>query len=196
MWALENENIIEFLGQLHCSDARAWLAEVMSSLKQDEITRVVVRLWAIRFARRKAIHENQFQSPFSTHTFVEQFIGELEEINQESPEVRPVPAPVPRWVRPPSGLAKINVDAAMSKNSGQAAAVAVARDDVGNYLGSSALVVEGHTGPEVMEAVACREGLALASDLGLQSFRIASDCANVVRSLLGEGFGRYGPIVW
>jgi hypothetical protein len=64
-----------------------------------------------------------------------------------------------------------------------------------NYLGSSALVVEGHTDPEVMEAVACREGLALASDLGLQSFRIASDCANVVRSLLGEGFGRYGPIV-
>ena len=46
-----------------------------------------------------------------------------------------------------------------------------------------------------MEVVACREGLALASDLGLQSFRIASDCANVVRSLLGEGFGRYGPIV-
>ena len=114
--------ILEFLGQLHCADARAWLAEVMSSLKQDEITRVVVCLWAIWFARRKAIHENQFQSPFLTHTFVERFIGELEEINQESPEVLPVAAPVPRWVRPPSGLAKINVDAAMSKNSGQATA--------------------------------------------------------------------------
>jgi len=66
---------------------------------------------------------------------------------------------------------------------------------LGNYLGSSALVVEGHTDLEVMEVVACREGLALASNLGLQSFMIASDCANVVRSLLGEGFGRYGPIV-
>ena len=107
----------------------------MSSLKQDEITRVVVRLWAIWFARRKAIHENQFQSLFSTHTFVEWFIGELEEINQESPEVLPVAAPVPRWVRPPSGLAKINVDAAMSKNSGQAAEASVSRDDAGNYFG-------------------------------------------------------------
>ena len=57
-------------------------------------------------------------------------------------------------------------------------------------LGSSALVVEGHTDPEVMEVVACREGLALASDLGLHSFRIASEYANVVRSLLDEGFGR------
>ncbi|XP_066361505.1 uncharacterized protein [Miscanthus floridulus] len=118
VWALENENIIEFLGQLHCSDARAWLAEVMSSLKQEEITPVVVRLWAIWFARRKAIHENQFQSPFSIHAFVERFIGELEKINQGSPEVRLVAAAVSRWVRPPSGLAKINVDAAMSENSG------------------------------------------------------------------------------
>ena len=46
-----------------------------------------------------------------------------------------------------------------------------------------------------MEAVACCEGLALASDLGLHSFRVVSDCANAVRSLLGKGFGRYGPIV-
>ena len=47
-------------------------------------------------------------------------------------------------------------------------------------------MVEGHTNSVVMEVVACREGLALASDLGLHSFRIASDCANVARSLLGE----------
>jgi hypothetical protein len=46
-----------------------------------------------------------------------------------------------------------------------------------------------------MEAVACREGLALASDLGLHSFRVASHCANAMRSLLGKRFGRYGPIV-
>jgi hypothetical protein len=30
---------------------------------------------------------------------------------------------------------------------------------------------------------------------GRQSFEIASDCANVVRSLLDEEFGRYGPII-
>jgi hypothetical protein len=46
-----------------------------------------------------------------------------------------------------------------------------------------------------MKAMACHEGLALASDLGLHSFRVVSDCANAVRSLLGEGFGKYGPIV-
>jgi hypothetical protein len=48
---------------------------------------------------------------------------------------------------------------------------------------------------EVVEAVACSEGLSLASDLGFHSFRVASDCANTVRSIQDEGFGRYGPIV-
>ena len=48
----------------------------------------------------------------------------------------------------------------------------------------------------MVEVVACSEGLALASDLGFHSFRVASDCANMVRSIQGEGFGRYGPIVW
>jgi ribonuclease HI len=68
----------------------------------------------------------------------------------------------------------------MSKNLGQAAAAAVARDEDGNYLGASVLVMAGQSDPETMEAVACREGLTLASDLGLYSFRVASDCANAV----------------
>jgi ribonuclease HI len=92
-------------------------------------------------------------------------------------------------------LAKINVLAAMSKNSGQAAAAAVARDEDGDYLGASVLVEVWQSDPEAMEAMACREGLALASDLGLHSFRVVSDCANAVRSLLGEGFDSFGPIV-
>jgi len=63
----------------------------------------------------------------------------------------------------------------MSMNSGQAAVVAVARDEDGNYLGMSVLVAAGQSlDPEAMEAVACHEGLALASDLGLHSFRVAS----------------------
>jgi hypothetical protein len=99
-------------------------------------------------------------------------------------------------VRPSSGFVKINVDVAMSKNISQAATAVVTQDDDGNYLGSSALVVEVHTNPEVMEAVVCHDGLTLASDLGLHSFRIESAYANVVRSLLGEGLGRYGPIGW
>ena len=60
---------------------------------------------------------------------------------------------------------------------------------------ASALVLKGYNDTEVVEAMACREGLALASGLGLHSFRVASNCANAVRSFTSKGHSRYGPIV-
>jgi hypothetical protein len=68
-------------------------------------------------------------------------------------------------------------------------------DEDGNFLGASALVLEGCEDPETPEVVPCHEGLALASDLDLQMLQVASDYVNTVRNIHGEGFGRYGPIV-
>jgi hypothetical protein len=90
---------------------------------------------------------------------------------------------------------KINVDAMLSKNTRRAAVVAIARDGEGTFLGASALVLEGLSEAEVAEALACREDLALTDDLGLQTMKVATDCANAARSIQGAGFGSYGPII-
>ncbi|TVU23518.1 hypothetical protein EJB05_25892, partial [Eragrostis curvula] len=92
-------------------------------------------------------------------------------------------------------MAKINVDAAISKNSGTAAAAAIARNEAGVFLGASVLVVSGMPNVETMEAVASREGLALAADLVLRKFRLASDCLSVVKAIHGAGLEHYGHIV-
>ena len=39
---------------------------------------------------------------------------------------------------------------------------AIVRDSAGVFLGASAVVLEGITDAEIAEALACREGLALA----------------------------------
>lgn len=195
MWALEKEEITEFIFHNETPDAKAWLAEVMKGLKHEDLTRVVVRLWAIWYARRQALHENQFQSPFSTNSFVERFINELDSVKPKNKKMPMAVSPAPRWIKPPRGFQKINVDAAISKNLSKASVAAVARDEDGNFLGASALVLEGCTDAEIAEVVACREGLALASDLGIQIFRVASDCSNAVRSIHGQGFGTHGPII-
>ena len=83
----------------------------------------------------------------------------------------------------PSGVVKINVDAALSKNTSTASAVAIARDEDGRFMGASAPVLRGIVDPEVMESIACREGMALASDQRADSFKIAGDCLNVVKSI-------------
>jgi len=69
------------------------------------------------------------------------------------------------------------------------------QDDNGTFLGASTLVVKGVTELELMEAVACRKALALASDLGLQRLRITSGCLNLMKSIRGAGMGPYGQII-
>ena len=59
VWALECEEIVENICSIQEMNARGCLKEVT--------------MWAIWYARRKAVHENIFQSPLSTHSFVDRF---------------------------------------------------------------------------------------------------------------------------
>ena len=72
---------------------------------------------------------------------------------------------------------------------------AIACDPVGIFLGASGVVLNRITEPEIAEAMACREGLALAADLLLTSLRLASDCVNAIRSMEGRNMSPYGQIV-
>ena len=102
----------------------------------------------------------------------------------------------PTWIAPPSGVVKINIDAALSKNTSTTSAAAIARDEDGRFMGASALVLRGIVDPEVMESIACREVMTLASDLRADSFRLASDYLNVVKSIQQGHLVTYGQVIW
>ena len=89
----------------------------------------------------------------------------------------------------------MNVDASISKNLRRASVAAIARDPAGMFLGASGVVLDGITEPKIAEVMACREGLALATDLMLTSVRLASDCANAVKIMEGRNISPYGQIV-
>ena len=114
---------------------------------------------------------------------MERFLADLAESKPVQKEWKSAQTKQPGWIPPPPGFGKINVDAALAKNATKFTMAVVARGEAGNFLGASALVMEGITDPEMAEAMACREGMALASDLVLQKFKLASDCLNVVRNL-------------
>jgi hypothetical protein len=59
-------------------------------------------------------------------------------------------------IRPPIGTVKV---VAVARNKGSGVIAAVARSDAGEYLGSSVVFVERISDPEVLEAMAVREGL-------------------------------------
>ncbi|KAK1610245.1 hypothetical protein QYE76_033918 [Lolium multiflorum] len=100
-----------------------------------------------------------------------------------------------RLIAPSQGRVKVNVDAAVAKTSTKGAVGAVCRSFEGLYLGASATVYEGVTSPGILEALACREGLDVADDLGVDAIQVASDCLDVLKGLQGVNLGEYGSIL-
>ena len=126
------------------------------------------------------------------HNFVDKLVSELgEEAHVQRPQAR-VRERRTASIVPSSGFIKINVNATLSKNVSMASVATIVRDEDGCFMGASALVLRGIVDPEVMESIACREGMALAADLRADSFRLASDCLNVVKSIQQGDLEIYG----
>jgi hypothetical protein len=150
----------------------------METVSHEEFITILITLWAIWTARRKAIHELIFQSPVTVLGFVRNYISELGIVNAKQQNVTcgHNNSPSPRWIPPPESM-KINVDGGAAKTQNKGAAAAVCRDADGRYMGSSVLVVEGITDPATLEAMACNEAVALAAIL----IRAASGLALMLR---------------
>ncbi|PNT76018.1 hypothetical protein BRADI_1g43072v3 [Brachypodium distachyon] len=178
VWSLVDEHVTEHMAATEEPSSKQWLFAMMGSLEHDEFIKMVVTLWAIWHARRKAIHENTFQSPLSTFAFVERFIEEISPGVAYAPPRQRSRQPAPRWLPPPAGCTKINVDAAVAKTANMGAVAAVARDEEGVYQGASAVTYPGITDPATLEAIACRE-----ADLGVRRLMVGSDCLEVIKAI-------------
>src|SRR6266540_2472849 len=101
---------------------------MIEALNHQEQVKLFVTLWAIWHARRKAIHDGEFQSPLSTKAFIDRFVSDLEQCptKRKVNNTAEVQA-YARWTPPPAGHAKIHVDAAVGKNMEKAVVAAVAR---------------------------------------------------------------------
>ena len=99
-----------------------------------------------------------------------------------------------KWTVRSPGVAKIQVDEGLARNGNSGASATVCRDHTVLFLGSSAMVFTDILDPTTLEALACREALALALDLSLDKVVIASDNKSVVAEIKNETEGRYSAI--
>ena len=109
---------------------------MIDRLSHVAFTRLSVTLWDIWWSRRKAIHEEIFQSPSATHHFICKFI---EELDIAPGKTSSAPITMSRtMVRPKAplhGYDEIHVDASISQNHTDGAAATVCRDGKGNCMG-------------------------------------------------------------
>jgi hypothetical protein len=116
VWALKEDDISLPLIADETHNPKLWLFSLSNMLSQEKFIEVLVTLWAIWWARRKLIHEDEHQSPLSTHAFIGRYLDDLTYIrksNENPPRSRP--AGRSSWSPPPAGKVKINVDGAVAK---------------------------------------------------------------------------------
>ncbi|XP_073360447.1 uncharacterized protein [Aegilops tauschii subsp. strangulata] len=160
-------------------------------LSQEDFTLFVVTLWAIRGARRKAMYEDIFQTPWSINGFIQSYIGELKAMWKPATASRTVTRSQPtHWIAPSVGLAKLNADAAVGRGGAYGTVGVICRNHQGLFLGASVVVFPNLSDPTTLEAMAIREALSLADDLYGRKIQVASDCKVAV-----DDKGRYGAIV-
>jgi hypothetical protein len=140
--------------------AKNWLFIMMETLSHTEFMEMTVTLWAIWYARRWLIHEGEQQSPLSTSMFVRRFLDELALTPKTTIKPSTSRRVEQKWLPPSAGFHKINVDAATTKVA-KGGAIAC-WSEAGTFMGASALTVKEDLSPAALEALACREALALA----------------------------------
>jgi hypothetical protein len=150
IWVLMADDIVKHISGSTEPSAQNWLFAMMETMKTEDLTRMLVTLWAIWHAKRKAIPKDIYQSPISTIMFVDRFIDDLEMGTGNTLKRggrKLAAARKPRWLAPPVGCTKANVDAAVARSGARGAVAAVYRSRDGVFVGASALFYDGITHP-------------------------------------------------
>ena len=102
---------------------------------------------------------------------------ELDHRREESTPLKQV------WEPPKLGWMKININGAYSEVSGRAGIGVIIRDHLGNVKLSAWKVIYGAFNAEETEALACREGILLATEWEHLPTILESDCSMVIQYL-------------
>lgn len=94
-----------------------------------------------------------------------------------SPEIRS--PTVVRWIHPPKGRLKLNVDGAFKPTSGQAGGGGIIRDHEGNCVTAFAQAYHGLYSSIAAEALALRDGISICRSKGISEFHIETDSYNL-----------------
>ncbi|KAF7831683.1 reverse transcriptase [Senna tora] len=91
------------------------------------------------------------------------------------------------WVKPEGACVKINTDGSFCEASGAASIGVVCRDSSGRWCGGFCGDVQAPSA-FASEALAAKQGLVLAKELGFKSIWLESDCLNLVNSVKHDSF--------
>ena len=157
-------------------NTKVWIFTVQGALSSEDFTKFVVAMWAIWVVRRKAIHLCIFKTSHAIYDLITSSIRKLEVFTPHRVSHRSAtPHPI-GWMAPPEHRGKLNVDAAVGRRGQNEAVDAIFRVHARRFMGASAFISTNIGDAATLEALAIREGLALAKDVNQNRIHVALEC--------------------
>ena len=110
VWALAPEELVHHLMDRQEENPKDWLFALSEIMSRDTFAHMIVILWAIWRARRKAIYEDIFQSPHTIYGFITSYLQDISVITKREVQQRATNVNRPtQWQPPSASCVKINV---------------------------------------------------------------------------------------
>ncbi|XP_030958719.1 uncharacterized protein LOC115980629 [Quercus lobata] len=104
----------------------------------------------------------------------------------DSDLTRPVPS---KWVPPPLGIHKVNVDNASSEQDNFSSVGVTIRDNNGQVVGALCLPLQSYYSTKLTEVFALEQGVLLARELQLPRVIFESDSLAVIQAINDKAMG-------
>jgi ribonuclease HI len=147
------------------------------SMNMKEV--IVTACWYIWWIRRRRVRNEEVPPIFKCKMSILSIISNAAKANIKPTEQRDT-----KWVKPSPRQVKLNVDASFFENDRAGGVGAVLRDYQGNFLAASCKFLPHIPSASMAEAMAMREGLALANTTG--SSWILAESMEVIQSCVGQ----------
>jgi ribonuclease HI len=143
---------------------------------------VITACWYIWWQRRQIAHQEPVSSPAKSAQAIQAITTNYYRASKKNARTR-----IEGWEKPKEGYCKLNVDASFYVETFTGATGAVIRDDHGGFVAGSSCGIPSISDAATAEALALRNGLQLAGQLGCTKIIVNSDCMEVISTMLDGG---------
>ncbi|XP_062028933.1 uncharacterized protein LOC133744926 [Rosa rugosa] len=172
------------LGTIYAINSmKEWVLDMLDVLNKSQVDIFFMLLWAIWSERNKLVWNGGTFNPMHTVTWSMHLLSEYQRCHPEKSSHKSPRGATAKWVFPPRGRLKINVDGAYKSNAGSGGIGVVVRDDMGIFRGAWSRKIPYMCSAFHGEAEACRAGLLMAIHQGWKQVELETDCAILVTAL-------------
>jgi hypothetical protein len=152
---------------------------------KDEMALMAVLARRIRLRRNTLVFEGIFIPPLTVFSLAAENLRDFQlthQTNQHS-VAEAVPPITMKWQHPPSGVIKVNWDAAVNKKEGCVGIGIIARDWEGKFMGAQCIFCSIAADPLVAEAMAATHAVTFSKEVGYFDVMFEGNALQVVREL-------------